>query len=37
LWATVTMVSGVNQVDLCLNSHTNGAPVRVLEGWHLVN
>jgi len=37
LWATVTMVSGVNQVDLWLMSDSNGAPDRVLEGWHLVN
>jgi len=37
IWATVTMVSGVNEVDLWLMSDSGGAPDHVLEMWHLTN
>lgn len=37
IWATVTMVSGINQVDLWLMSDNGGAPDRVLEAWSLTN
>lgn len=37
IWATVTMISGVNEVDLWLMSDSGGAPDRVLEMWNLTN
>jgi hypothetical protein len=37
IWATVTMVSGVNEVDLWLMADNNGAPGNVLEAWNLTN
>lgn len=37
IWATVTMVSGVNELDLWLMSDGGGTPDRVLEMWHLTN
>lgn len=37
IWATVTMISGVNEVDLWLMSDGGGAPDRVLEMWNLTN
>lgn len=37
IWATVTMVSGINEVDLWLMSDSGGAPDRVLEMWNVKN
>ena len=37
IWATVTRIQGVNEIDLFLMSDGGGAPDRVLEMWNVTN